>query len=651
MKSLVLPAILAAFLLAAFVGSANDAGVRGQVATDASDSFTWTPQNFAGFYYDADKNRGTEVLVATLTEGRKLAGDEPYGLVYRSTAQMDYFDFETWGSYYVIGFLGKKCLAGYALDSNIPEGDQLLYKESEDPNSLSKGQIEEILIDQDMEMTVTPGEPVKLEDGYELVVKSVQPQQGMINLELLKNGKPVDTKAVFPNKDLATAADKTYLYKRDIGSQRGLVTIAVYFKNAFNDSENAAATVGGIWQISDRPMDVQANTVYDKMRIASTDPIAMEISLDNSGNAIFLSKDSDISTMPGFHIKVANNDTLRYYPYRVAESSGTNEIRSQLATGNFEWNAQNFAGFYYDADQDLGREDLKSEITEGNIISEYNGLIYTTQAQAKSFAFEDWGKYYIIGFLGEKHFAGYIYDEEDWESYSLLYQESKDENSMAKEQLEKILIDDDSEKVVERGSALELKEGYELVIKGVSEDGRSLLHLLKNGELVDSAIIAPSVEGATMADKTYIYRKDVGSQKDLAIIAVYFKNAYQDGTQAAVTVDGIWQISDEPISIAVDAKFGKMRIASLTSNDMMLTMDNKDNQIVLERAKDIRLVGNIGLRVADQSMIDEENPARHYIYKTVVDVASDRLAQRPSSEKGSEFGRQIVGGSQIDNIN
>lgn len=648
MKSLVLPAILAAFLLAAFVGSANDAGVRGQVATD---SVTWTPQNFAGFYYDANKDLGTEVLAATLTEDKKLAGDEPYGLVYRTTAQMDYFDFDIWGSYYAIGFLGKKCLAGYALDNNIPEGDQLLYKESEDPNSLAKGQLEEILSDHDMEMTVASGEPIRLEDGYELVVKSVQLQQGMVSLELLKSGKAVDTKAIFPNKDMATAADKTYIYKSDLGSQKELVTIAVHFKNAFNDSIISACTVDGIWQISDQPLNVQSNALYDKMRVASLDPMAMEISLDNSRNPITLIKDSDIPIMPGFHIKVADNDTLRYYPYRAAENSGTNEIRSQVATGNFEWNAQNFAGFYYDADQDLGREDLKSEITEGNIISEYNGLIYATQAQANGFAFEDWGKYYIIGFLGEKHFAGYIYDENDWESNPLLYQESKDENSMAKEQLEKILIDDDSEKVVERGSALELREGYELVIKGVSEDGRSYLNLLKNRELVDSAIIAPSVEGATMADKTYIYRKDVGSQKDLAIIAVHFKNAYQDGTQAAVTVDGIWQISDEPISIAVDAKFGKMSVASIATSDMMLTMDNKDNQIVLERAKDIRLVGNIGIRVADQSMIDEENPARYYIYKTVVDVAPDRLAQRPSSGKDSELGRQIVGGSLIDNTN
>jgi hypothetical protein len=74
-------------------------------------------------------------------------------------------------------------------------------------------------------------------------------------------------------------------------------------------------------------------------------------------------------------------------------------------------------------------------------------------------------------------------------------------------------------------------------------------------------------------------------------------------------------------------------------------MDNKDDQIVLERAKDIILMDNIGLRTADQSLIDEESPVRYYIYKPMVDVTEARSAQRPSSEKGSELRRQIVGGS------
>ena len=45
------------------------------------------------------------------------------------------------------------------------------------------------------------------------------------------------------------------------------------------------------------------------------------------------------------------------------------EIRGQVATGDFEWNAQNFAGFYYDIDNDLGTERIITTLTEGYKLS------------------------------------------------------------------------------------------------------------------------------------------------------------------------------------------------------------------------------------------------------------------------------------------
>ena len=43
---------------------------RRQVAQPA-ESFTWNPQNFAGFYYDIKNDIGTETLSTTLTEGQE----------------------------------------------------------------------------------------------------------------------------------------------------------------------------------------------------------------------------------------------------------------------------------------------------------------------------------------------------------------------------------------------------------------------------------------------------------------------------------------------------------------------------------------------------------------------------------------------------
>ncbi|MDD1759787.1 MAG: hypothetical protein LUQ44_04205, partial [Methanothrix sp.] len=70
--------------------SAKPLAIRGQVATG---DFEWNPQNFAGFYYDLDRDVGTEVLTAALKD-RKLSGSYPYGLTYQTTAEENDLAFE-----------------------------------------------------------------------------------------------------------------------------------------------------------------------------------------------------------------------------------------------------------------------------------------------------------------------------------------------------------------------------------------------------------------------------------------------------------------------------------------------------------------------------------------------------------------------------
>ena len=74
------------------------------------------------------------------------------------------------------------------------------------------------------------------------------------------------------------------------------------------------------------------------------------------------------------------------------------------------------------------------------------GVTYTTTAQTNEYEFEDWGSYKVIGFLAEKYFAGY--NEGEYDGSNIFFKESTDENSLSSEQLEKILIDDDTETTV-----------------------------------------------------------------------------------------------------------------------------------------------------------------------------------------------------------
>jgi S-layer protein (TIGR01567 family) len=145
-------------------------------------------------------------------------------------------------------------------------------------------------------------------------------------------------------------------------------------------------------------------------------------------------------------------------------------------------------------------------------------------------------------------------------------------------------MDGDDEITITPDTPLKLAEGYKLNITAIDNTGM-FLELTKNGEVVDSALRLPSKTGATMGDKTYYYKKDMGNQKDLVIIAVHFKDAVTIGSKTAAVVDGIWQISETATEVKVDTEYGKMRIATVTADT--ITMDNKDNTITLSKNKDM----------------------------------------------------------------
>jgi len=578
------------------VGAADSVEIRGKVATGSD---TWTADDFAGFYYDLDDNIKTEELTTTVTDG-KLA--EPDGVVYTTRVQEDDFDYDAWGTYNVIGFMADKYFAGYI---NAEGTDDVLFEESDDENVLSDEQLLKILVDNDDERTVTSGTPLKLEEGYELAISAIDIDGNKVFLELHKDGEVVDRKVISPSKDGATMKDKTYYYKKDIGDSKDVVIVAAHFKNAFRGADTNLATVDGLWQLSDTPKDVSENTEYDKMTIQTV--TADSIMMNNEDNDITLSKNKDISLMPGVAIKTADSDELRYYPYKEITEPGTYEIRGNVATDTFTWTADNFAGFYYDIDDNIKTEELTATVTDGNKLKEPDGVVYTTRVQKDDFDYDAWGSYNVIGFMAEKYFAGYL-DTEGTDD--ILFEESDDENVLSDEQLLKILIDNDDERTVTSGTPLELEEGYELAISAIDIDGNKVfLELHKDGEVVDSKVISPSKDGATMKDKTYYYKKNIGDSKDVVIVAAHFKNAFRGADTNLATVDGLWQLSDTPQDVSENTEYDKMTIQTVTADSIM--MNNEDNDITLSKNKDISLMPGVAIKTADADEL------RYYIYKAV----------------------------------
>jgi len=361
--------------------------------------------------------------------------------------------------------------------------------------------------------------------------------------------------------------------------------------------------------------------------------------MNNEDNKITLNKNKDLLLMGDIRIKTADQDVicaeepLRFYLYKEITEPGTYEIRGNVALvydgSTAEWDPTNFAGFYYDIDNNIGLESLTMTIT-GDALEEPNGVVYQTEAKQNDFDFEGWGKYWTIGFLADEYFAAYVEGTPAW---AYLYDDSTDANLMVDELLSKILIDDDEERTFNTGTSLKLADGYELTVTSIDPDtGKVNLELRKNGQPVDTGAVEPSKDGATVQDKTYTYKKVLNGAEDIVIIAVHFKNAYRGADQSLAIVNGVWQISDAPLEIKEDTTFDKMEIQTVDADAKTIAMNNEDNKIDLYKNADSLLMGNIRIKTADQDEISPEEPLRFYVYKEVKVERAE--AQTPSQEIG-----------------
>ena len=311
---------------------------------------------------------------------------------------------------------------------------------------------------------------------------------------------------------------------------------------------------------------------------------------------------------------------------------GTVEARGQMTSLDsyeFTWNASNFPGFYYDINKNIGNEQITLHLTNIDAsgstatLSDQEGargIIYQTTAQMKNFKFKPWGSYNLIGFLGELYFAAYngeityAMSNAGESSTPYLYDRSKSRNLMTNLQLTRILMDTDEGTTITNSTPLKLKEGYGLAIISVNvNETKVRVELRKDGRVVDTNIIQPGLVGATIADKTYYYKKDLGETKEIVIIAVHFKTLLHEAAGDSAVVDAIFQISDQPTSIDIDQKYGKLSIRNVDPSAFTITMDNKDNQAAISKNKVTELMPGIYLKAADQDAT-ATSPLRYYLY-------------------------------------
>jgi S-layer protein (TIGR01567 family) len=565
------------------LSSCSQGSLNNRIWTEgkSSDLFSCDSSCFSGFSYDLDNNIGTESLNVKVIKqknryDRKIAEGN---LIYSTRYEEVGFRFKEWGNYYALDFLGDNYLAGYSYNSSISENDT---------NFLARNCLGEILKNENIAYTIDKNLPLNLEENYSIELNNINDSQDQVIIRLLKNGYIQDQKTLNFNE----ASNITCIFTHYFDGENAPFII-LHMTSPLGDDSLTSITIDAVFQISDQLVSLRDDFQLTKnIEITSS---KNRITLMNK-NSIKLNKGSVIPLFRNIGLKVADSDKLEFMPVQIKPIMYRSVPITPSQNIIYILNPSNFEGFYYDIDHNLGKEQMSFSISEGNLLLGPDGIIYSTSTQRKRFNFSDWGYFNIIGFLGEEYFAGYAFDENINPRDQILCNESVDENSLSKEQLQRILIDNDRNITI--SSVVHLEEGYELRIRSIDEkENKAFVELYKDGHLEDTKVISPSIENANMSEKTYYYRKTIGNQKDLVIISVHFIKAFRGIDSNQAIIDGIWQISDDAIDVRANTNYGNMRIAGVTEEE--ITMDNKDNIIKLDKDKNIDLMGGISIETAD----------------------------------------------------
>jgi len=590
----ILAALAAALPAASAQEAVESAYIRGHIS--GGDGI-WRADDFGWFFYDLDKGQGGEQLRINVS-GRTADKSK---IVYSSHAWTRDFEYEPWGSYEAVAFLGKLYLAGY------PKSDI-----TDEVSSLGKGALRRILLDEKQTFTLTQNNTLPLQGGYALAARDVSQKNDVVEFVLLKNGNPVHAALV--------SIGGTFVYKID-----DVPVILAHLANAMRSGTSGFAEIDAIFQVSDDPQV----KLFDGGRLGNLELVDLSedgFSFQNYRALSFI-RNSVVTLTSDLAVVVVDAPNLYYYPeggffdwgaYEIRGPTFSSSTRIPVRLGDYNsstiarWNAENYSGFYFNPEKALGAETLvlygvhgrtvlppsRPKVDMANKTASQDGFQYTTILQPRQFEYKPWGSYFVISFMGNQWFAGY--------DTSLLGVKAT-KSLLEHEYLGRVIMDSEMRGTTPAGNYT-LSEGYEMRIRDVANDS-IFVQLFRNGQSVDSSVVK--------SNSTYIYKKDLGDVEDLPILLVHVSSAFNNGSDGFATIDGIFQISDQYLlPVEPGLGMGDMEIVAtqpgaivMVSNDYINL--NRDSTVTIGPGMNIRVADNDSLRYylyAEQYVVPKPNP-------------------------------------------
>lgn len=531
--------------------------------------------NFAGFYYDIDKNISTEILRIyniTAINGSNLTGwTINEGEVQYSTtiSQVDYAaNFADENS-----FENNQTYPGFCLfgDFFVPISDT-------NPGKLTK-----LLVDSDDKYTLRNNSTIELTNNYAITAKMIDVEHNKVWMEFTKDGESIASEII----DVSDGS-VTWEYCVDIPEQNDIVVFRLLVTDVFQGQIDGLAVVGGIW-IRDYKSDwleIEEGDEFGELEVAEVN--TNSISMYNF-EQLNLTSNSEVYLGEGFDFKVANSDEPSFYLKEDILSSENYEVRGTVISGPFSWydelswDYKDFAGFVYDLDTNIGTERLS--ITHPWIYSnsesstiEFEYMWYETSPVQIDYKadFDPENNevnnmtYTLIGLFGDRYVSF---------------------NDTVPSKLARLIIDSDSEYTLNIGSPLELPLGYELIVTDVDTNTTANIEIRKDGEMLFIQNVSSSTD-----ELTWEYKTDVGPLENITVFRTNINEIKSTSSDSYIILSGIWLVGyDDYFDVKSRDTYGVFMVDTVWTEIRMFNY----KIITLDKGSDVDLADDIKLRVAD----------------------------------------------------
>ena len=287
---------------------------------------------------------------------------------------------------------------------------------------------------------------------------------------------------------------------------------------------------------------------------------------------------------------------LMIAPISAEKTAQEVEIRGEIQnfttqTDIIEWNAYNFAAFFYDIDENIGPEkltilncslsDTQRTIPEGSLIYEtapvyqdyelYENRGLTVESNDPA---GDSG-YYVEGWMAEKYIT-------------------VDGNA---DQLVKLLVEfeDDDKKTMRMGEPWQLGGGFTLTAMQIDLEGSKVLfQLTKDGEVLDDEVVSTD---STKQDCVYTYTADIGNEDDVPVFSCYVDAVFRGTDSNIVQIMYVFLTDNNVLEIDSGDSYGIMEVQ--TASHSAIVLENEDDTVDLDTDSRERIMGNMYFIVAD----------------------------------------------------